>query len=132
MLMPAGMASAQAAGCIVEDAAQAALDRQLAIIEETAVDVEEIFTGPESCINGDLLSSFDLSNLIPDLSGLMTGSITDAISSQIANARTQVCAAINDSIADAIGGVQSAITDQSSQLSQELRTILDDGWNVEI
>ena len=36
--------------CLVEEAAQAALERELALIEELAADPEESFSGPDSCL----------------------------------------------------------------------------------
>lgn len=119
-------ASAQ---CIVDEAAQAALDRQVEIITASAVDVESIFTGPNSCINPDLLNSFDLSNLIIDPLSLVTGAVTDAINNAINDAKAQVCAAINDQINGAIGNVNGAITAHSSTLSTELDGILQNGWD---
>lgn len=119
-------ASAQ---CIVDDAAQAALDRQVEIITASAVDVESIFTGPNSCINPDLLNSFDLSNLIIDPLGLITGAVTDAINNAINDAKAQVCAAINDQINGTIGEVNGAITASNSLLSTDLQGILQNGWD---
>lgn len=116
------------AQCIVDDAAQAALDRQVEIIRSSAVDVEGIFTGPGSCINPDLLNSFDLSNLIFDPLSLVTGAVTDAINTAINDAKAQVCAAIDGKINDTIGFVNTAIGDHSSTLSSELDGILQNGW----
>ena len=62
-------ASAQ---CLVQDAAQAALERELELIEALAVDPADSFKGPDGCVNMDILTSFDLSTLIPDLTGLLT------------------------------------------------------------
>lgn len=121
--------SAVAQDCIVEEAAQAALDRQVAIIESAAVDVEDIFSGPDSCINPNLLDSFDLSNLIIDPMSWISGSITDAIADAIADAKTQVCQAIQDQIDDTIGSVTGAIDDHSSTLTSELDGILQNGWD---
>lgn len=121
----AGAASAQ---CIVDEAAQAALDRQVEVIRATAVDVEAIFSGPNSCINPDLLNSFDLSNLIIDPLSLVTGAVTDAINNAINDAKTQLCEAINTKINDTIGSVNGAITAHSSTLSGELDGILQNGW----
>lgn len=119
--------SAQAQ-CIVDDAAQAALDRQVEIIKSSAVDVEDIFTGPSSCINPDLLNSFDLSNLIIDPLSLVTGAVTDAINNAINDAKTQVCQAIQGTIDDTVGSVNTAISDHSSTLTSDLDGILQNGW----
>jgi hypothetical protein len=119
----------EASDCLVTEAAQAALDRQLAIIESSAVDVEDIFSGPDSCINADIMNSFDLSNLIIDPMSWVSGSVTDALTDAISDAKTQVCEAIQDKIDDTVGSVSSAISDHSSTLSGELDGILQSGWD---
>lgn len=121
-------AHAAQAQCIVDDAAQAALDRQVEIIKSSAVDVEDIFTGPSSCINPDLLNSFDLSNLIIDPLSLVTGAVTDAINNAINDAKSQICQAIQGTIDDTVGSVNTAISDHSSTLTSELDGILQNGW----
>jgi hypothetical protein len=121
--------AAASAECIVDDAAQAALDRQVEIIKASVVDVEDIFTGPNSCISPDLLNSFDLSNLIIDPLSLVTGAVTDAINSAISDAKSQACAYINDQVNGTIGDVNSAISDANSQLSSELGSVLQNGWD---
>ena len=123
-----GFAFAQAAGCLVEEAAQAALERELALIEELAADPEDSFSGPQSCINGDIFSSLDLSMLIPDLAGMLSSFSTDAITGIIQDAQAQACRAINDAMEDAIGGASDRMTSFSSGLSGELQGILDNGW----
>lgn len=118
----------QATGCLVEEAAQAALQRELALIEELAADPEDSFTGPNSCINGDIFSSLDLSMLIPDLAGMLSSFSTDAITGIIQNAQAQACRAINDAMEDAIGSATERMTSFSSGLSGEMQGILDNGW----
>lgn len=131
-LTPA-IVSAQAAGCLVEEAAQAALQRELALIEELAANPEDSFSGPNSCINADIFSSLDLSMLIPDLAGMLTSFSTDAITGIIQGAQTQACRAINDAMGDAIGGASGRMTSFQSGLSGELQGILDNGWgNLEL
>jgi len=116
------------AQCIVDDAAQAALDRQVEINKSSAVDVEDIFTGPSSCIDPNLLDSFDLSNLIIAPLSLVTGAVTDAINNAINDAKTQVCQAIQGTIDNTVGSVNTAISDHSSTLTSELDGILQNGW----
>jgi len=125
-----GFAFAQAAGggCLVEEAAQAALERELALIEELAADPEDSFSGPQSCINSDIFSSLDLSMLIPDLAGMLSSFSTDAITGIIQDAQAQACRAINDAMSDAIGGATDRMSSFSSGLSGELQGILDNGW----
>lgn len=125
-----GFAFAQTAGggCLVEEAAKAALERELALIEELAADPEDSFSGPQSCINSDIFSSLDLSMLIPDLAGMLSSFSTDAITGIIQDAQAQACRAINDAMSDAIGSATDRMSSFSSGLSSELQGILDNGW----
>lgn len=123
------LAGASAAQCVVEDAAQAALDRELALIEALAVDPADSFRGPDSCINMDVLTSMDLSTLIPDLSGLLTSFSFEALNTIIADAQAQVCRQIQDAIDDTIGEATSAVTNFNSGLTSELENVLSNGWS---
>lgn len=114
--------------CLVEEAAQAALDREIELITELAADPEESFSGPESCINADIFNSFDLSIAIPDLAGLLTSFSTDLITAAIADAQAQACRAIGDAVDDAVGGASSVVASFNDTLSDELADILDNGW----
>ena len=123
------LATPATAACLVEDAAKAALERELALIESMAIDPADSFSGPESCIDMDILSSFDLSSLIPDLSGMLSGFAFDGIDGIIAQAQQQACRAINDAISDSIGQATSAVSAFNSTLSGDLQNILSNGWS---
>ena len=118
-------ASAQ---CLVQDAAQAALERELELIEALAVDPADSFKGPDGCVNMDILTSFDLSTLIPDLTGLLTDFSFDAINGIIADAQTKVCREIRSAIDGSIGEATSTVTSFNSGLSEELNAALTSGW----
>ncbi len=92
-LAGAAPAQAQSTGnnCLVRQAADAAVQRQIALIDAAKVNPSAFFNGPNSCIAGDLLKRFDLSNLIPDLSGFLTGAATSLVQSVIDQAKRQVC-----------------------------------------
>lgn len=122
------LAGPLAAQCLVQDAAQAALERELQLIEALAVDPADSFRGPDSCVNMDMLSSLDLSTLIPDLSGLLTSFSFDAINGVISNAQAQVCRQINDAITSSIGDATAAVTNFNSGLTDELSGVLSNGW----
>tara|TARA_R110000737_G_scaffold127218_4_gene159776 strand:+ start:7448 stop:7888 length:441 start_codon:yes stop_codon:yes gene_type:complete len=115
-------------GCLVEEAAQAALQRQIELIQATAADPEDSFSGVAACINSDILSAFDLSIAIPDLAGLMTSIATDAITDAINSAKTQACRAIQDAVSDTVGNAQATVTSFNSSLTDELEGVLDNGW----
>lgn len=116
------------AQCLVQDAANAALQRELELIEALAVDPADSFRGPDSCVNMDILNSLDLSTLIPDLSGLLTSFSMDAINGMIADAQAKVCRQIQDAIDGAVGDATSAVTSFNSGLSDELNNVLSNGW----
>lgn len=117
-----------AAQCLVQDAAQAALQRELQLIEAMAVDPAASFRGPDSCVNMDVLTSLDLSNLIPDLSGLLADFSMDAINGAISGAQSQVCRQIQDAIGSSVGDATSAVTQFNSGLTGELNSVLSNGW----
>lgn len=120
--------SASGSGCLVEEAAQAALQRELEMIEAAAADPEDSFSGPDSCINADIFQSLDLSMLIPDLSGFLSSFSTASISNIIQQAQQQACRAAQDAINDAVGGVTDSMSSFNSSLSDQLSGILDNGW----
>jgi len=127
-LVVSGPTNAQGSPCLVRDAANAALRRELELIEALAVDPADSFRGPDSCVNMDILNSLDLSTLIPDLSGLLSSFSMDAINGIIADAQAQVCRQIQDTIEGAVGDATSAVTSFNSGLSDELNNVLSNGW----
>lgn len=128
VLATVALAGPLQAQCLVQDAAQAALQRELEIIEAMAVDPAESFKGPDSCVNMDVLNSLDLSNLIPDLSGLLTSFSMDAINGIISDAQSQVCREIQTAIDGSVGDATSAVTNFNSGLTGELNAVLSNGW----
>ncbi|MCF4130142.1 hypothetical protein [Methylobacterium sp. SyP6R] len=117
----AGPAPAQAQSignnCLVRQAADAAVQRQIALIDAAKVNPSSFFNGPNSCIAGDLLKRFDLSNLIPDLSGFLTSTATSLVQSVIDQAKRQVCQILDSQLQDTIrsinqqmGSFQSSVT----------------------
>ena len=60
------------------------------------------------------------------LSSATTNLITDAIN----NARSQVCQAINDQVEGVVGNARGTVSDFNSGLSDELRGVLDNGWDL--
>lgn len=116
------------AQCLVVDAAEAALERELELIEALAVDPANSFRGPDSCVNMDLLTSLDLSILIPDIAGMITTGAIDALTGIIQDAQTQVCRQINDAIEGTVGTATSTVANFNSGLTDELNSVLTNGW----
>ena len=127
LLVLAPALPAQAAGCVIQEASQAALERQIRLIEETKVDASDFFSGSNSCINSNLLNNFSFAILIPDLAGFVQGAIINAAKNFINDAKEQVCEAVNDQIQNAIGKVNSTIGNFENSLSSELKGILNNG-----
>jgi hypothetical protein len=100
--------------CLVEEAAQAALQREIELIKATATDVESTFNGPNGCINTDIFNDFDLSVAIPDLAGMLSSATTNLITDAINNARSQVCQAINDQVEGVVGNARGTVSDFNS------------------
>ncbi len=113
-----------ASQCIVQDAADAAVQRQIALIDAAKVDPASFFAGPNSCINADLLQQFDLSNLIPDLAGWLTSAVTDAISNAITAAQQQVCNVMNEQLQNAVSAINSQMSAFQGTLTSPLNAAL--------
>lgn len=127
VLVPASLTiqPAEAANqCIVQDAADAAVQRQIALIDAAKVDPASFFAGPNSCINADLLKQFDLSNLIPDLAGWLTSAVTDAISNAITAAQQQVCNVMNEQLQNAVSAINSQMSAFQGTLTSPLNAAL--------
>ncbi|WP_234053736.1 MULTISPECIES: hypothetical protein [unclassified Xanthobacter] len=119
---PAGAEEAE--DCLVTQAADAAVQRQIHMIDAAKVNPAQFFSGSGSCISAALMGSFDLSNLIPDLAGLVYSGVTSAITSAIASAQQQVCSALNSQMSELISNINSTNTCFTSGLSAKLAAIL--------
>lgn len=121
-LAGAAPAQAQSTGnnCLVRQAADAAVQRQIALIDAAKVNPSSFFNGPNSCIAGDLLKRFDLSNLIPDLSGFLTGAATSLVQSVIDQAKRQVCQILDNQLRETIGSINQQMGGYQNSLSGDL------------
>lgn len=127
-VVAAGTASAQ--DCIIQDAAQAALDRQVKAIESAQTDVSSFFQGPNSCISGDLLNMIDFSFAIPDLAGLLANLGTGAIDNLLQAGIQKACDVVNEQIEDVVGDINGSMEEWQSGLSTEVAQIISDGQIV--
>ena len=121
-LAGAAPAGAQTTGnnCLVRQAADAAVQRQIALIDAAKVNPSAFFNGPNSCIAGDLLKRFDLSNLIPDLSGFLTSAATNLISSVMDAAKRQVCQILDDQLRNTIRDINQQMTSFQTSITGDL------------
>ena len=121
---------ATAQDCIIQDAAQAALDRQVKAIEAAQTDVSSFFQGPNSCINGDLLNMIDFSNAIPDLAGLIGNLQTVAVDQLLQQGLQKACDVVNEQIAGVVGDLNISNANWQSALPTEVSQIISDGQIV--
>ena len=106
--------------CLVRQAADAAVQRQIALIDAAKVNPSSFFNGPNSCIAADLLKRFDLSNLIPDLSGFLTSAAQNLITSVIDQAKRQVCQILDQQLRDTISSINQQMSGFQNSLSGDL------------
>ncbi len=114
-LLIAAAAAGQALGqssdpqCPVEAAADAALQRQISLLDAVKVDPAEFFNGARSCIDQSLLRNFDLSMAIPDPMGLLQ-SIAQSIGNNVLDAAKQkACDVLNEQLGDAVGQMRQVL-----------------------
>lgn len=126
LALPA-FAQANGGGCVVEQAAQAALDRQIKAIEAAQTDVSSFFKGENSCINADLLNMIDFSQFIQDPLNMLS-QIGNLNMDQLLNQAVQkACEVANEQIADVTGNLNSSFADWDSGLDDQIKDIISDG-----
>ncbi|WP_395675544.1 hypothetical protein [Inquilinus sp.] len=95
-----------AAQCAVSQAADAALQREIELLDSLKVNPADFFSGAKSCIDSSLLRTFDVSSIIPDPLGLVK-MLTDQMGQDVLNAAKQkVCDVLNDQLGNAVGGMR--------------------------
>lgn len=114
-------------GCLISEAADAALDRQISAIEATQTDVASFFTGPNSCINQDLLQMIDFSVDMPDPANLLRTLQTGMYDQLLSQAQQKFCDVMNEQIDGAVGNLDATMVNWESGLSDEIRGIITDG-----
>lgn len=112
------------ASCGVQEAADAALQQQIALIDAAKVNVPDFFTGAGSCINTNLLKSFNLSNMIPDLGGFFQGNIQGMTQNLLNQAKQQVCKLLDQQLQKTLGNMQQAVGKVNSSVGPELAGLL--------
>lgn len=109
-----------AGNCIVQQAANAAVQRQIALIDAAKVNPSSFFNGANSCVAANLLQSINLSNLIPDLSGFLTSAAQGIINGVIDAAKRQVCQILDQQLYETIGSINSSMMSYQSGLPSSL------------
>lgn len=117
-------ANPSSTNCIVQQAAAAAVQRQIALIDAAKVNPSAFFNGPSSCVAANLLQSINLSNLIPDLSGFLTSAAQGIINGVIDAAKRQVCQILDQQLYETIGSINQSMMGYQSSLPSSLYTQL--------
>lgn len=114
-------------GCVVEQAAQAALDRQISSIEAAQTDVSSFFSGQSSCINGNLLNMIDFSGFMADPTNLMQSVGQNQVNQLLNQAVQKACDVANEQIQDVTGNLNTSLASWDSGLDDQIRNIISDG-----
>ncbi|GAA5544294.1 MULTISPECIES: hypothetical protein [Hyphomicrobiales] len=123
-VMYAAPASAQSTGCGIQQAADLAVQRQIALLDAAKVDSSQYFNGANSCLGSSLLNSFDLSNLIPtsfDFLGNIGSQLIDQI---IQQATQQVCQVLNNQLQNIVGKINNQMYSFDSAIGSQMSDLL--------
>lgn len=113
-----------AGGCGIQQAADAAVQRQIALLDAAKVDSSEFFNGANSCLGSNLLSSLDLSNLIPSNFDFLSGAADGLINGLIQKAQEQVCQVMNDQLQKVVGNINGKMGDFQNLMGGQLDDLL--------
>jgi len=122
--VPAAAQSTSTQQCGIQQAADLAVQRQLTLIDAAKTNTSEFFSGANSCIANELLSSIDLSTLIPDLSGFLTSAATTTITKLIDAAKKKVCDIVNQQINNVIGQINNKLYQFQSSITGDLSSLI--------
>lgn len=126
----ASPASAQgASGCGITQAADAAVQRQIALLDAAKVDSSEFFNGANSCLGANLLDSLDLSNLIPTSFDFLGGAADQLINGLMQKAQQQVCQVLNDQLQKVVGKINNNMFQFDSVMGGQLNELLGGSGN---
>jgi len=121
----AAPAAAQAGGgCGITQAADMAVQKQIALLDATKVDSSKYFNGADSCLGSNLLNSFDLSNLIPSSFNFLGDVGSNLIDKVISEASTKVCDIVNEQLQKIIGKINTQMFDFESLLGGQMSELL--------
>lgn len=129
-IIAASPASAQnAGGCGITQAADAAVQKQIALLDAAKVDSSEFFNGANSCLGSNLLDSLDLSNLIPTSFDFLGGAADKLINDLIQKAQQQVCQVLNDQLQKVVGKINNNMFQFESVMGEKMQELLGGSGN---
>lgn len=127
-----GDALAQSSGCMVQQAASAAMQRRLAEIDAAKTNVDDFFNGAKSCIGSGLLDQLDYSNLIPDPSGILSGGFQKLGQQLLDQAKKQACQIVQYQIQGVVDRMNSEVGSYSSGIGGNLSSILGQQQSIQV
>lgn len=122
-------AAANTSGCGITQAADAAVQRQIALLDAAKVDSSEFFNGANSCLGSNLLDSLDLSNLIPTSFDFLGGAADQLINGLIQKAQQQVCQVLNDQLQKVVGKINQNMFQFESAMGGQMNELLGGSGN---
>ena len=120
----AAQTSSGSSNCGIQQAANLAVQRQLTLIDAARTNTSDFFSGANSCIANELLSSIDLSTLIPDLQGFLTSAATSTFTRLLDTAKRKVCDIVNQQINQVISQINSKLYEFQSGITGDLSSVL--------
>ena len=124
LITAAACSAASAQDCLVKQAADAAVQRQIAMLDAAKVNPSEFFSGANSCISPMLLQKIDLSKFIPSVQDFLSSGAQSMINNLIQQAQAQVCQILNQQLSNLVSRINSAGSSFQSQLGSQLAGLL--------
>lgn len=116
--------SGSANDCLVTQASDAAIQRQISMIDAAKVNPSDFFSGASSCISPQLLQSFDLSRFIPDLASFLSGGVDGLLQNILSQVKNQVCSVLNQQLGNLVQKLNLSSLNFEGTLSSQMRSIL--------
>ncbi|NSX94410.1 hypothetical protein [Agrobacterium tumefaciens] len=116
-------------GCGITQAADAAVQRQIALLDAAKVDSSKFFNGANSCLGANLLDSLDLSNLIPTSFDFLGGAADQLINGLMQKAQQQVCQVLNDQLQNVVGKINTNMFQFDSLMGGQMNDLLGGSGN---
>lgn len=133
MMALSAPAHADSGGCMVMTASKAALQRRLAEIDAAKVNANSFFSGASSCISPNLFSGIDLSQIIPDVAGLMNGGMQTIVQKLLDAAKQQVCQIVQYQIQSVVQKINSELGEYySSDIGSDVSNLMGQYASVDV
>jgi hypothetical protein len=121
---PSSSYAQAASGCGINQAADAAVQKQIAMLDAAKVNASEFFNGVSSCLGSGLLNNLDLSRLIPTSFDFVGQAGEQIIQSVMSKAQQQVCEVVNKQLQKVVGKINEQLGKFESLLGGQLNDLL--------